>query len=111
MKTTINTVNLAANTKTANLLAGNINEFVATRSRVQLACVASASGVRLTFLGGADVGIDDAEVLAIGTTLIYPDHVIDTYIVGAGTRMLVTLRETAGAATTDILTSVDVQPF
>jgi len=111
MKTTIVTTNLTANSKTANILAGNINEFVATRSRVQLACVSSASGVRLTFLGGADVGIDDAEILAIGTSLIYPDHVIDTYVVGGGTRMLLTLRETAGVSTTDILTSVDVQPF
>ena len=111
MKTTINTVNLTANSKTGNILAGNINEFVATRSRVQLAAVSSASGVRLTFIGGADVGIDDAEILAIGTTLLYPDHVIDTYIVGAGTRMLATLRETAGVSTSDILVSVDVQPF
>lgn len=111
MKTTINTINLTANSKTANLLAGNINEFVAARSRVQLASIASASGVKLTFLAGSDVGIDDAEILNIGTALVYPDSVIDTYLVGPGTRMLLTLRETAGVSTTDILTSVDVQPF
>lgn len=111
MKTTIVTTNLTANTKTGNILAGNINEFVSTRSRVQLATVASASGIRMTFIGGADVGIDDAEILAIGTSLIYPDHVVDTYVVGGGTRMLLSLRETAGVSTTDILTSVDVQPF
>jgi hypothetical protein len=111
MKTTINTVNLTANSKTANILAGNINEFVATRSRVQLACISSASGVKLTFLAGSDVGIDDAEILNIGTALVYPDSVIDTYLVGPGTRMLLTLRETAGVSTTDILTSVDVQPY
>ena len=111
MKTTISTVNLTANTKTANLLAGNINEFVQTRARVQLASIASASGIKLSFLAGSDVGIDDAEILNIGTALIYPDSVIDTYVVGPGTRMLLTLRETAGVSTTDILTSVDVQPF
>ena len=111
MKTTIVTTNLAANTKTGNILSGNINEFVQTRSRVQLAVVSSASGIRMTFIGGADVGIDDAEILAIGTSLIYPDHVVDTYVVGGGTRMLLSLRETAGVSTTDILTSLDVQPF
>ncbi len=111
MKTTINSVNLAANSKTANILAGNVNEFVATRARVTLAMVSSATGVRFTFIAGSDVGVDDAEILSIGTSLLFPDHVVDTYLVGPGTRMLLTLRETAGVATTDVLTSVDVQPF
>ena len=110
MKTTINSVNLAANTRSSNILAGNINEFVTVRSRVSIAQVSSASGVRVTFIGGSDIGIDDAEILGIGTTLLYPDHLIDTYLVEAGTRMLITLRETAGVATTDVLTSIDVQP-
>jgi len=111
MKTTISSVNLTANTRSGNILSGNINEFITVRSRITLAQVSSASGIRCTFIGGSDVGIDDAEILAIGTSLLFPDHVIDSYVVGPGTRMLLTLRETAGVSTTDVLTSLDVQPY
>lgn len=111
MRSNFNQPNLAASTKTANLLSGDINEFVTQRSMVNIYAVSSASGIRMTLLASSDVAIDDKEILPIGTSLLIPDHLIDSIPVAAGTRLSLTLRETAAAATTDVLVAVDVQPF
>lgn len=111
MRSSFNQANLAANTKTANILSGDINEFVTQRSMVTVYAISSASGVRMTVLASSDVVVDDKEILPIGTSLIIPDNLIDSFAVAAGTRLAITLRETAGAATTDVLLAVDVQPF
>lgn len=108
---TIRNDNLAANSKSANILAGDINEFVPVRAMVNIYTIASASGVRMTALAGSDVAIDDKEIAAIGTSLLVPDHLVDSFAVTPGTRLAITLRETAGVATSDVLTRVDVQPF
>jgi len=111
MRSNFNQANLAASTKTANILAGDINEFIAQRSMVTIYAISSATGVRMTVLASSDVVVDDKEILPIGTSLLVPDHMIDSFAVGAGTRLLLTLRETAAVATTDVLLAVDVQPF
>lgn len=109
--TTINTINLGANAKSANLLAGNINEFVPVNSIVTVSAVSSAIGTNITILADSDVAVDDSEIIHIGTTLIGSDHVIDSFAVSAGTRLAIFLRDTSGAATNDILTKVDVTPI
>lgn len=111
MRSSFNQANLAANTKTANILSGDINEFVTQRSMVTVYAISSASGVRMSVLASSDVVVDDKEILPIGTSLLIPDHLIDSFAVAAGTRLAITLRETAGASTTDVLLAVDVQPF
>lgn len=111
MRSNFNQANLAASTKTANILAGDINEFIAQRSMVTIYAVSSATGIRMTVLASSDVVVDDKEILPIGTSLLVPDHLIDSFAVGPGTRLLLTLRETAAVATTDVLIAVDVQPF
>lgn len=103
--------NLSANTKTANILAGDINEFVTQRSMINVYAISSASGVRMNLLADSDVAIDDKEILAIGTSLLVPDNLVASFAVGAGTRLSLTLRETAGVATTDVLSRIDVNPF
>jgi len=108
---TSNTVNLGANAKSANLLAGDINEFVPTRARVNVFAVSSAAGTNITILADSDVAVDDAEILAIGTTLDKSQHLVDSFAVAAGTRLAITLRDTSGAATNDILVGVEVLPF
>lgn len=109
--TMLNNANLSASTKTANLLAGDINEFIPTDSIVTISQVSSAIGVNLTVLADSDVAVDDKEIIHIGTTLNASDHVIDTFAVSAGTRLALFLRETAAAATTDVLTKLEVQPL
>ena len=110
MKSMFNQANLAASTKTANILSGDINEFVPTRAMVSIYAVSSASGVRLNMIASSDVAIDDKEILAIGTSLLVPDHLVDQFIVERGTRLSLTLRETAAVATTDVLVSVEITP-
>lgn len=103
--------NLAASTKTANLLAGDINEFVPYPAVVNVYAVSSAAGVNISMLADSDVAIDDKEIITIGTTLNKSDHLIDSFAVGAGTRLAATLRETAAAATTDVLTAFEIVPL
>jgi len=106
-----NTVNLGANAKSANLLSGDINEFVTVASQVNLFAVSSAIGTNITMLADSDVAVDDQEIVAIGTSLDKSQHLIDSFLVAAGTRLALTLRDTSGAATNDILTGVEVNPL
>lgn len=111
MRSEFPNVNLAASTKTANLLAGDINEFVNQPSMVTVYGISSASGVRMTVLASSDVVVDDKEITAIGTSLIIPDNLRTQFAVGAGTRLALFLRETAAVATTDVPIAVDVDPL
>lgn len=106
-----NQANLSALTKTANILAGDINEFVPYNARVTIYAVSSATGVNINLLADSDVAIDDKAILPIGTTLSKLDHQADTFLVRAGTRLALTLRETANVATTDVLLGVEVTPI
>ena len=111
MRSEFPNTNLAASTKTANILAGDINEFVSVPSQVTIYGISSASGVRMTVQASADTVVDDKEITAIGTSLLIPDHMRTQFFVGAGTRLALYLRETAGAATTDVPIAVDVDPI
>jgi len=102
--------NLAASTKTANILAGDINEFIGYRAQVTIYNVSSAIGVNVTVLADSDVVVDDKEIPFIGTTVDKSAHMVDRFLVAPGTRLAIFLRETAAAATTDVYTLVDVIP-
>ena len=110
MYSSFNQANLSASTKTANILSGDVNEFVAQDSMVNIYAVSSASSVRLTLLADSDVAVDDKEIVAIGTTLNKDQHLVDSIPVAAGTRLACFLRETGGVATTDVLIGVEVLP-
>lgn len=105
------TTNLAANTTTANLLSGDINEFVTVPSQINIFAVTSAAGVALTMLADSDVAIDDQEITGVGTSLDKSQHLLDSFLVQAGTRLALRLRETAGVSTADIITGVEVNPL
>lgn len=109
-KTTVYNANLAASTKTANVLSGDVNEFVPYDAIVRVTQVSSATGVRVSVFADSDLLVDDKEIPFIGTSLIDKDHVIDEFEVEAGTRLAITLRETAGVATTDVYTGVEITP-
>jgi len=111
MYSSFNQANLAASTKTANILAGDINEFITQPSVINIYAVSSATGVRLNSLADSDVAIDDKEIIAIGTSLDKSQHLLDSFAVFAGTRLAITLRETAAVATTDVLLGVEVLPM
>ena len=108
---TSSTVNLAADSTSANLLSGDINEFVTVPSQVNLFAVTSALGVNVTMLADSDVAVDDQAIIAVGTTLDKSQHLVDSFLVAAGTRLNLRIRETASVATADILTGVEVNPL
>lgn len=112
-RSSFNQQNLAASTKTANILAGDINEFVEEDSRVTIYASPNAAGVRLSAFADSDVLIDDKELVSIRATsqLVIPDDIVDQFDVAAGSRLSLTLRETAAVATTDVVLAVDVQPL
>jgi len=103
--------NLAASTKTANVLAGDVNEFVPYDAQVTVYAVSSAVGIRVSFFADSDLLIDDKEIPYIGTTLDVSAHFVDQFGVEGGTRLALFLRETAAVATTDVYTAIDVSPL
>jgi Flp pilus assembly CpaF family ATPase len=103
--------NLAASTKTANILSGDINEFITQPSIVNVYAVESAAGVRISVFADSDIAIDDKEVPNIGTTIDNSAHLIDSFTVNGGTRLAATLRETAAVATTDSISKFEVLPL
>jgi hypothetical protein len=103
--------NLTASTETANILAGDINEFIPVDSIVSIYNTSSAIGVAVTVLADSDVAIRKKEIPFIGTTLNKKDHLIDSFAVAGGTRMAIFLTETAAAATTDVYTVIEVTPI
>jgi len=107
---TIYSANLASGAKSANLLAGDINEFVPRLSQVNIYAVASAIGIKLSVNADSDIAIDDKEIPYVGTTLDKSAHLIDSFMVVGGTRLSATIRETAAVATTDTYLSVEVLP-
>jgi len=109
-KTILYNANLTASTKTANILAGDVNEFIPYDAVVRVTNVSSAIGVRVSVFADSDLLVDDKEIPYIGTSLIDKDHVIDEFEVNAGTRIGIFLRETAGAGTIDVYTGVEVTP-
>jgi len=111
MRSTFNSANLSANSRSANVLQGNINEFIPTRAQVTFFLKSSASGIKATILASSDVAVDNAEIVAIGTTLTMADDGFETITVGPGTRLALFLQETAGSSTTDVIGAIDVQPF
>lgn len=109
-KTITYNVNLSASTKTANILQGDVNEFVPYDAIVRITSVSSAIGIKMSVFADSDLLVDDKEIPFIGTSLIDKDHVIDEFEVEAGTRLAIFLRETAAAATTDVYVGVEVTP-
>lgn len=103
--------NLTASTKTANVLAGDVNEFIPYNANVRITSVSSAIGVKMSVFADSDLLVDDKEIPFIGTSLIDKDHLIDEFQVSAGTRLAVFYRESAAVGTTDVYLGVEVTPI
>jgi len=110
-KSTFYNANLTASTKTANILAGDVNEFVPYPANVRITAVSSAIGVRMSVFADSDLLVDDKEIPFIGLSLIDKDHLVDEFQVEAGTRLAVFYRETAGSGTVDAYLGVEITPL
>ena len=89
---------VAANSTTTNVLSGKIEEFLPGNSMVQLAIVAAAAGMQVSFIVGNRVMVDDQEISDANVFPIEPDHVISASPGVGGERLSLKLHNTTGAA-------------
>jgi hypothetical protein len=91
-------VSVAATSVSANVLSGQLYEFVAPGTNVTVSVTGSATGLRTTFICGVPIINDQAINLQNRFPLI-PDDIITSGAVPGG-RMVLTARNTTGAAIT-----------
>lgn len=92
-------VSVAANAVSANLLAGQLYEFVQAGRPIRLSGTGSATGLRVTLLIGMAIINDQAIGLQNRFPLI-PDDVIHTGRAPVSGRMVLTFRNTTAGALT-----------
>jgi len=95
--------NLAASTKTTNLLAATDLNQMPFDGVVTVWGVISALGVNLEMGVGSEKAITDREIPFIGTSIDVSAHEITSFPAAGGSNLSLFLRETAASATTDAL--------
>ena len=103
------TRSIAANTQVDNIIAGKLHEFLGEDSVVRLAATASGPGMRTSFLVGGEATVQDQEISDANRFPIIPDDIIAEAAGFVGDRILVSMRNTTGAAIT-IEVAIDVEP-
>ena len=101
-------VSIAANSVSANQLAGELYEFVGP-AMITLAAAAAAVGVRTTLLIGGVAVCNDQDVSQANRFPILPDDLVTSEQTGGG-RLVLTFRNTTGAAIV-VNWSLDVDPL
>ena len=89
---------IAANTLSANLIAGQANEFLAGPSVVKIFARAAAVGLNLIYQVGNEVFSQDQEVGAAAGFPTRPQDFFVQGVGGRGERIIVQARNTTGAA-------------
>lgn len=98
MPTMQDSVAVAANAVSANVLAGQLYEFVRTGTKVILSCTGSATGLRTTLIANIPV-LNDQAINLQNRFPIIPDDIIYTGVVRACRLVLTARNTTAGALT------------
>jgi len=98
MPTMQGSVSVAANAVSANVLAGEQFEFMPGNAQMTLLATGAATGLRSTLLAGGVTLINDQAIGFQNRFPIVPDDMISQEIVPAGSRLLLTFRNTTGAA-------------
>jgi len=100
---------VGANATVANVLSGKVHEFLTGPSVVRFYGDASAVGLNTTFLVGNESIVQDQEVSAANRFPIIPDDFIAESGGISGDRVVISYRNTTGAAIT-AFTRVEVEP-
>jgi hypothetical protein len=100
---------VAANTTTANILAGKLHEFLNENSVVRLLATSSATGINATLLVGGESVCQDQIVSFANRFPIFPDDMVVEAGGFAGDRLVLFYRNTTGGSLT-ANTAVDVLP-
>jgi hypothetical protein len=98
MPTMQDSVSVPANAVSANVLAGQLYEFVNTGTKIILSCTGSAIGLRTTLIANIPV-LNDQAINLQNRFPIMPDDVIYTGVVRACRLVLTARNTTAGALT------------
>lgn len=98
MATMQDSVSVAANSVSANVLAGQLYEFVPSGTKITLSCTGSATGLRSTLIANVPVMNDQAINLQNRFPII-PDDIIYSGVVRACRLFLTARNTTAGALT------------
>lgn len=98
MPTMQDSVSVGANAVSANVLAGQLYEFVEAGTNVTISCTGSATGLRTSFICGIPLINDQAINLQNRFPLI-PDDIIHSGQVPGGRMVLTARNSTAGALT------------
>jgi hypothetical protein len=97
--TTSQNLSIAANTTTANLVAGQMFEFLNSRTKMVLGACASAVGINHTLIVGGRVLINDQPMSQANRFPQLPEDVAAIEVCGPG-RIVYTQRNTTGGALT-----------
>lgn len=100
MPTMQNSVSVAANGVSPNVLAGEQYEFLPAQAAVVLSATGSATGLRVTLLAGGVTLINDQAIGLQNRFPLIPDDIITQENVPQGARLLLTFRNTTGGAIT-----------
>jgi len=98
MPTMQGSVSVAANAVSANVLAGELYEFLPANANVVLSVAGAATGLNVTFLAGGVTLINDQAINLQNRFPIIPDDIITQEQIPGSARLLITFRNTTGAA-------------
>lgn len=93
-------ISVAANAVSANVLAGSLGEFLRQGGPVVLYTNGSALGLRCSFLVGEQVFIDDMALNAQNRMPVVPDDFLGAAQGQGGDRVVVRFRNTTAGALT-----------
>jgi len=91
-------LSVAANSVSANVVAGKLYEFLTRRSRVLLSAVGSAAGLKATLVLGGRIVVNDEDISGANRFPTLPDDAV-TEEIGTG-RIILTFRNTTAGALT-----------
>ena len=98
MPTMQSSVSVAANAVSANVLAGELYEFLPANAAVVVSVAGAATGLNCTFLAGGVTLVNDQAINLQNRFPIIPDDILTQEQIPAGARLLLTFRNTTGAA-------------
>jgi len=98
MPTMQGSISVAANAVSPNVLAGEQFEFIPQNAAMTLSVAGAATGLNTTLLVGGVTLINDQAINLQNRFPIIPDDVMTQENVPGGARLLLTFRNTTGAA-------------
>ena len=95
-------LSVGANSVSTNQLAGQLYEFLQVRSLVRFRAAGSAAGLNTTLIGVPRPGpvVNDQPISQANRWPVLPDDLVTQFPGSAGTRLVLTFRNTTGGALT-----------